>query len=283
MAASAMRSEVLLTPKPALVDQRSSGAHSDLTLDLMLLSIDVLESGFRELANVASGTRPSHNLRKRLGELGRKLEQDMLQATEGINTHRGAIWALGLLVAGASMRDDGLPGSSTIRNAAALATMPDPAVNRTMTNGTLASNRYGVPGARDEAATGFPHVTRFGLPTLSESRLRGDGEQAAAINALLAIMSNLSDTCLLHRGGMEALQFAQSQARSALSSGGIGTKKGLSCFMHLHEGLMQRWASPGGSADLLAATLFLDDLESPLSSGEKVSLAQGGTFGRDAI
>jgi triphosphoribosyl-dephospho-CoA synthase len=282
MAASALRSEVLLTPKPALVDRRGPGAHSDLSLDLMLRSVEVLEPGFRDLAGAASGAYPSFHLREALGEIGRQMERDMLHETDGVNTHRGAIWVLGLLVSGASMRDDKLPENATIRNAAALATLPD-RINPSKTNGEIARSRYGLPGARDEAISGFPHVVRFGLPALLESRRRGNGEQTAAIDALLAIMSNLSDTCLLHRGGMEALQFAQTHARDVLHAGGIGTDQGQVCFKVLHEGLMERWASPGGSADLLAATLFLDVLEGPPLANQSLHFEGGGFLGRDAF
>src|ERR1700733_3783275 len=98
LATAALVSEAILTPKPALVDKRGSGAHNDLTLETMLESALVLEPFFQEMARVSSGMRPNMSLREQLAECGRRAELAMQQATGGSNSHRGAIWCLGLLV-----------------------------------------------------------------------------------------------------------------------------------------------------------------------------------------
>jgi triphosphoribosyl-dephospho-CoA synthase len=107
---------------------------------------------------------------------------------------------------------------------------------------------------------GFPHVLKLGLPALRAARTRGASEDEARIEALLRIMTSLCDTCLLHRGGETALAAAQRGASSVLAAGGITNAAGIAAFAALEETLMGLWASPGGSADLLAATLFVDAL-----------------------
>jgi triphosphoribosyl-dephospho-CoA synthase len=108
----------------------------------------------------------------------------------------------------------------------------------------------------------FPHVLQAGLPALRRARQAGIAEECARLDALLSIMATLDDTCLLHRGGRAALDTAQQGAACVLSMGGSSTLAGLLELGRLHQRLMRLWASPGGSADLLAATLFLDRLSS---------------------
>jgi triphosphoribosyl-dephospho-CoA synthase len=118
-----------------------------------------------------------------------------------------------------------------------------------------------VAGARGEAQAAFPHAIRVGLPTLRAARDRTAPEDCARLDALMAIMASLDDTCLLHRGGLAALAAAQAGAKAVLAAGGTASPVGLQRLHRLHADLMARWASPGGSADLLAVTLFLDRLE----------------------
>jgi triphosphoribosyl-dephospho-CoA synthase len=77
---------------------------------------------------------------------------------------------------------------------------------------------------------------------------------------LLAIIATLDDTCLLHRGGRVALEAAQSGARDVLQAGGAAQPQGRAALARLDLLLNKLNASPGGAADLLAATLFLDTL-----------------------
>ena len=111
--------------------------------------------------------------------------------------------------------------------AAALARLPDACAPRTFSKGLRASRRWQVPGAREEAQRAFPHITTLALPQLLRSRAAGASEDQARLDALMASMTSLSDTCVLSRAGLDVQMLAQN-------------------------------ASPGGAADLLAATLFLD-------------------------
>lgn len=273
-AVTALIEEAQLTPKPALVDRRGSGAHSDLDLATMLRSAHALEPTFAALARTARRrAEPSALLRAELAQIGRAGEQDMLHATGGSNAHRGAIWIVGLLVAGASMA-----GSATRLNASHVCTLaaqtacfPDRFAAPADSHGERARQRYQVGGARREAQDGFPHVVEIGLPALLAARARGVNENAARVDALLSIMVSLDDTCLLHRAGLPGLHAAQQGARRVLQAGGSSTPDGHTALVTLEHALLSLNASPGGAADLLAATLFLDMLAHHDAGGSSAS------------
>lgn len=260
LAVSALIEEAELTPKPALVDRRGNGAHRDLDLPKLRRSAQSLRDGFTAMAQ-ASHESPLR-LRERIGRIGRDMEVQMMGATDGSNAHRGAIWALGLLVTVAAQNRPERNPARTAAAAAVLARLPDRFAPRRTSNGEQVRLRFGVAGARGEAQAGFPHAIRVGLPALRAARDSGVREDYARLDALMAIMASLNDTCLLHRGGSAALEEAKVGALDVLSVGGTSVPAGMERLHWLHEELMARWASPGGSADLLAVTLFLDRLES---------------------
>jgi triphosphoribosyl-dephospho-CoA synthase len=143
----------------------------------------------------------------------------MLAATNGSNAHRGVIWALGLLVVAAAQRPGESRPARIAATAAALARLPDRFAPRSLSNGERARWRFGATGARGEAQAGFPHAIKIGLPTLRAARGRGISEDCARLDALMAIMASLDDTCLLHRGGRKALQTAKTGASAVLAAG----------------------------------------------------------------
>jgi triphosphoribosyl-dephospho-CoA synthase len=258
LAVAAIRAEADLTPKPGLVDQRGSGAHTDMDLAMLHESADSLHIAFAECGAAATQSVPGPELRARLGEIGRAGERAMLEATRGVNTHRGALWALGLLSAGAAL-GGGPAGAVDI--AAQLAAIPDRHTTATESHGARARRRYGVPGAAGEAQAGFPHVRLHGLPALRAARRWGADEASARLEVLLALMATLDDTCVLHRGGPAGLRALQSGARAVQEAGGFRTPEGRRRFTALDNLCLTRRLSPGGSGDLLSATVFLDALD----------------------
>lgn len=257
-AVQALRDEARLSPKPALVDARGSGAHADLDLARMLRSARALRRPFVDMAVAAAGARVDAALRQRLAAIGRVAEQRMLMATQGSNAHRGAIWALGLLLGARAMLGAAADAAEVCATAARIARHPDAAhAAAAATHGARAVRRYGVAGARGQACSGFPHVLRCGLATLRRRLADGAATEHARLDALLAIMVELDDTCLLHRGGSAALHAAQAGARRVLALGGSADARGHAALLELDAELLARNASPGGSADLLSASLFL--------------------------
>ena len=195
-------------------------------------------------------------LREAIGRIGREGEQAMLTTTQGVNTHRGAIWALGLLVTAAALQP-----KSIALCAARLALLDDRYAPKPLSHGAQVAQRYGAHGAREEAQLGFPSVLQRGLPQLQKSRANGLGEQNARLDALLAIMTELADTCVLYRAGEPGLHAMQSGAQAVLDAGGSASLSGRRRLHELDQQLIALNASPGGAADLLAATLLLDRIE----------------------
>jgi triphosphoribosyl-dephospho-CoA synthase len=270
LAVEVLAAEAMLTPKPALVDGRGSGVHRDLDLPAMLKSANSLHGTFLNMAEAAAAARePNQALREQLARIGRSGERCMFAATGGSNAHRGAIWVLGLLVAARAIQGDESPRGGagpgaeagpreTAALAARIAAFPDRYAPAQDSHGARACRRYGVRGARGEAVAGFPHVIDVGLPAMWEARAKGADETCARLDALMAIMATLDDTCLLHRGGLSALQAAQGGARDTLMAGGSSSAAGRRALLRLDAELVKRNASPGGCADLLAACIFLD-------------------------
>jgi len=265
LAVEALIDEADLSPKPALVDRRGSGAHSDLHLGLMHASALSLWPAFKEMAEAAMTFGViGQPLREALGRIGREGEAAMLHTTEGVNTHRGAIWALGLLVTAAALDPQDCSAASLSLRAAKLALIDDRHVIAQASHGQQVARRYGAMGAKEQAQLGFPAVMQFGLPQLQRSRATGHGEQNARLDALLAIMTTLSDTCVLYRAGTAGLHAMQLGAQRVLDAGGSASLSGRRCLHQLDQQLLQLNASPGGAADLLAACLFIDSLEPAL-------------------
>ena len=280
LARQALVAEVELTPKPGLVDRRGAGAHSDLSLDLMRQSAAAIAPYFEAMGDSAQSMPFDRGLRTEVAAIGRAAESAMLQATNGSNTHKGAIWILGLLVTAASRGVD--PNPAVIaQDAAFLARLPDRAQPQLLSHGEMVRARYGATGARGEAFAGFPHVLHVGLPTLRAERNRARTETNSRLWALLNIMARLEDTCVLYRGGAEGLAIVQKGASDALLAGGPGSVAGELAMLRLDQELLIRNISPGGAADLLAATLFLDALEQGQNAIEDNSLSEEVSYGTD--
>jgi triphosphoribosyl-dephospho-CoA synthase len=256
-AVDALLAEALLTPKPGLVDASGRHSHPDMSLALLAASADALRDPLRECAEAARSMPSGPGLRESIGAIGRAGERRMLTTTDGVNTHRGALWALGLLSAGVAVAEN---ITDAVAFAAQLARLPDaaPVVSGGLSHGEHARLRYGAGGAVAEAQDGFAHVVGEGLPMLRSCRLRGEATDAAALNALMAIMASLDDTCVLHRGGVRGLDFVHRTAAGVLHAGGCATPEGRRRLERFCRHAQKRGLSMGGSADLLAATLFLD-------------------------
>ena len=122
-----------------------------------------------------------------------------------------------------------------------------------------ARRRFGAGGARAEATNGFPSVYHVGLPALRRGALVApDDAEPARVEACFALIAVVEDTNLLHRGGLDGLLFARRVARQFLGRGGVGAPDWRERAGAIHDSFVVRRLSPGGSADLLAMTLFVD-------------------------
>lgn len=261
LAVAALINEAELTPKPGLVDKNSNGSHSDMNIQLMLRSANSLRSTFYNMAKVSYSKQPSETLLKSLAEIGLNGEKLMFAATSGVNTHKGAIWSIGLLSSATSISGMNKSPDHIAEIAGKLARFKEKSPESYRTNGTRVKKIYGASGAVGEAQEDFINVIKFSLPILQNRRKAKIPENMARLDALMALMANVNDTCILSRGGNEALQVAKNGANKVLQYGGAYTKDGFEELLRLNKKLINLNVSPGGCADLLAATLFLDSIK----------------------
>jgi len=253
--------EVRTYPKPGLVSHVDSGSHADMDIATFQHSAAAIRRPFAALAAAgAQGRGMAH-----LGSIGLEAEAAMLAATGGINTHRGAIFGLGLLCAAAGARMVGNANRATPLGAIVAHRWGDDILRRPAllhSHGGTAWRRYGAGGARLEAAQGLPSVYQVGLPALNHgARMSaGDGE-AARVQACFALIAAVEDTNLLHRGGLDGLRFAQRAARVFLDEGGVGRRDWRERAASVHRAFIAHRLSPGGAADLLAMSLFVEACE----------------------
>lgn len=257
----ALIEEAFLTPKPGLIDKISSGSHTDMNLHTMEDSANALQSTFTKIAEISYKHPPNQELREKIASIGREGEKDMLKATGGVNTHKGAIWALGLIIsAKATMPNEKNP-DAILKIAGKIASFEDRNYQETETNGNRVKEKYKVSGAKEEAEAGFPTIRNIAIPAYLLSQSHGKTKEHIQIDVLLSLMAKVDDTCILHRGCMEDLQTIKKMADTAFRLGGNSTSLGNAAIETLAEYCLDKRLSPGGSADLLAATIFMMNLE----------------------
>ncbi|MBZ6488746.1 triphosphoribosyl-dephospho-CoA synthase [Priestia aryabhattai] len=258
MAVTALVDEAVLTPKPGLVDAATTGSHQDMNIETLLTSAYALQPTFSQIALYSQGKQPSQLLREEIARIGREGEQIMYTATDGVNTHKGAIWALGLLASATAVCGIQASPASITETAGQIARYADRFCPLHSSNGLRVKKQYGAKGAAGEAKQGFPRVIHIGLPALHKARKLGIHETSARIDTLVTLIANLDDTCILHRAGPVVLEEVKMAASNVLEAGGVSTPIGKQRLEALDTILLSSNASPGGSADLLAAVLFLD-------------------------
>jgi triphosphoribosyl-dephospho-CoA synthase len=220
--------------------------------------------GFEAMADAARRIgAPTIELREELGAIGRSTEWTATRAGCGVRIHRGATWAVGLLVAAAALELPQADAHTILASAKRLGGLRDRRAPLRPSRGSAASTTYGAAGARGEARAGFPHVKRA-LAALRTSRHAGSDEPVAKLDALLAIMSSLQDTTLLHAAGPAVLRMLKQHAAEAVEAGGAATAEGRAILATLDGELRERGLTAAGSSSLLAATFFLDGLRVPV-------------------
>jgi triphosphoribosyl-dephospho-CoA synthase len=264
-AKAALLEELETWPKPGLVSHVDSGSHTDMDASTLRASATAITPFYYQLT-VAGAAESGMN---RLREIGLEAERAMLAATSGVNTHRGAIFSLGLLCAAAGATWSPTRSQShwrakllgaTVRRRWGHAIMSGPIPLHS--HGTNALLKFGAGGARAQAAAGFPHAIEIGLPALRLGRrLAPKDAEAARVQGFFAILASMEDTNLLHRGGAVGLHYAQEAAIRFLEQGGIEHADWRERAVAVHRAFVVRRLSPGGCADVLAVTLFLDALE----------------------
>lgn len=259
----ALHDELALSPKPGLVTPFDRGSHDDMDAHTFMRSLFALRGYFVRIAGMGALHAPFDALER----CGIEAEARMLAATGGINTHRGAIFSLGLLcaAAGAAAVAGHHPTPALLRR-----TLLDRwgdalgarATRQSSLPGGIAARRHGLRSASAEAAAGFPVLFDTALPALQAATARGAIRQHALLDTLFHVMAVLDDSNLAHRGGLEGLRHAQHAARGFIAAGGAARPAGIEAALAIGRGFVGRRLSPGGSADTLAAACLVTRLSS---------------------
>lgn len=268
LATQALQAELDTTPKPGLVDKDNNGAHRDMDYALMQRSIDTLHPYFVKLALLGcADALPSHTA---IRDAGIEAEKAMLSATNGVNTHKGALFSMGLAVVAAAHEErkiaaneeqilkernggeDVLVSLQTTIKALA-ASFPD-------TNGThgskaklLSKGTTAIKGALDNAREGYEMLFAEWLPFYIERRKEHDAYTLH--KTLLRIMCDLDDTNVIYRTDLATAEEVKQEARALLNSFEEAVLK------DMDRHYTTRNISPGGAADMLSLTIFIGSIQ----------------------
>ncbi|MDO4191271.1 MAG: triphosphoribosyl-dephospho-CoA synthase [Bacteroidales bacterium] len=248
--ADALSSELNATPKPGLVDRHNNGAHRDMDYALMKKSIETISPFLMQMA-VKSQQELSVPL---LQQIGIEAEKAMMVATGGVNTHKGAIFAIGLAVSSWSYLSYRGKTFTTKDWSETIATLACQIKPQQSTNGTHAVKRYRLHGALDLAQHGYDIIFDDVLTWFVEQKKTEKDKNLLYIKTLLYIVSKVDDTNLYHRGGFDVAQQVKQKAGQLCN---CCTLEELELF---DKQCISLNVSPGGSADLLALTILIDKL-----------------------
>lgn len=264
LATQALQAELDTTPKPGLVDKDSNGAHRDMDYALMQRSIDTLHPYFVKLALLGcADALPTH---ASIRDIGIEAERAMLSATNGVNTHKGALFSMGLAVVAAAHEKNTDSLQTTIK--ALAASFPD-------TNGThgskaklLSKGTTAIKGALDNAREGYEMLFAEWLPFYIERRKERDAHTLH--KTLLRIMCDLDDTNVIYRTDLATAEEVKQEARALLDSFSKAhtaedKEKRIAAELLALKDMDKRYTarniSPGGAADMLSLTIFIGSIQ----------------------
>ncbi|QDP21936.1 triphosphoribosyl-dephospho-CoA synthase MdcB [Bradyrhizobium cosmicum] len=263
VAADCLVQELETWPKPGLVSHVDNGSHDDMDAATFRRSAAAIRPYLQGLADAGALGFGMGRLRI----IGLEAERAMFAATSGVNTHRGAIFGLGLLCAAAGAKAGGLVDPALSLGDVVARLWGDSILDGPVllhSHGSAARRRFRAGGARIEAANGFPSIYGIGLPALRRTTpVVPEDMEAARVEACFALIASVEDTNLLHRGGLDGLRFAHDAAQGFIDAGGVRAPGWRARAQSIHDSFVARRLSPGGSADLLAMTLFVDAHERP--------------------
>lgn len=283
LATQALQAELDTTPKPGLVDKDNNGAHRDMDYALMQRSIHTLHPYFVKLALLGcADALPTHTS---IRDIGIEAEKAMLSATNGVNTHKGALFSMGLAVVAAAHEErkiaaneeqilkernggeDVLVSLQTTIKALA-ASFPD-------TNGThgskaklLSKGTTAIKGALDNAREGYEMLFAEWLPFYIERRKERDAYTLH--KTLLRIMCDLDDTNVIYRTDLATAEEVKQEARALLDSFSKAhtaedKEKRIAAELLALKDMDKRYTarniSPGGAADMLSLTAFIGSIQ----------------------
>ena len=289
LATQALQAELDTTPKPGLVDKDNNGAHRDMDYALMQLSINTLHPYFVRLAFLGfADTLPSHTV---IRDTGIEAEKAMLEATNGVNTHKGALFSMGLAVVAAAYEEKKAAANKEVRGKereeeylsslqltikALAASFPDTSGTHGSKAKQLSNGTITIKGALDNAREGYEKLFAEWLPFYNERRKSHDAH--ALHKTLLRIMCDLDDTNVIYRTNVATAEEVKQEARALLASfeeayaaedkekcaSAIEEKCAsaeLLALKDMDRRYTERNISPGGAADMLSLTVFIGSIQ----------------------
>ena len=267
LAVKCLLDEVHTTPKPGLVDLNNNGSHTDMNVETFEKSALSLKPYFGECFKIGKETSnlSYDEVFPLLKEVGIVAEKNMYSVTDNVNTHKGAIYSLGLICSALgrlwsadfpfkSLKSICIEASNIIKNAVA----KDFKDKSYETFGKKLYLEQGIKGIRGEALSGFWSVLNISLPIYKKLRDKNLSKNDAGAITLLYLISNIYDTNLYKRGNTEGAEFARNITKELLASSPQPCKDEIEL---LDKAFIEKNLSPGGSADLLSLTYFLYELK----------------------
>lgn len=275
LAQRAILYEVSTTPKPGLVDRENSGAHKDMDFFTFMASSSALYRGLYEctMEGLLFNDEDSTRLLDKIRKPGIECEKAMFKATNGVNTHKGIIFSMGILCAAIGKMYSKRKTTRFIiedickevkKTAEGLTDKDFIGIEnkKTLTHGERLYKEYGFKGIRGEVESGFKSIGNRAVKRLRNWSI----DKELSINdlfleLLLIIMADSEDTNVIIRGGIESLDYVKNAAEEFLKCEGIHNPKAKESLRVMNDEFIKRNISPGGSADLLAVTIFLGMVE----------------------
>lgn len=264
LATQALQAELDTTPKPGLVDKDSNGAHRDMDYALMQRSIDTLHPYFVKLALLGcADALPTH---ASIRDIGIEAERAMLSATNGVNTHKGALFSMGLAVVAAAHEKNTDSLQTTIK--ALAASFPDTNSTHGSKAKLLSKGTTAIKGALDNAREGYEMLFAEWLPFYIERRKEHDAHTLH--KTLLRIMCDLDDTNVIYRTDLATAEEVKQEARALLDSFSKAhtaedKEKRIAAELLALKDMDKRYTarniSPGGAADMLSLTIFIGSIQ----------------------
>ena len=260
--------EAETTPKPGLVDRRNNGSHTDMDLPLLIKSAKALKAYFNTCFRNGYEHKGSaaQELFPVLQEAGKKAEKTMFETTGGVNTHKGAVFHMGLICGAAGYLYRGVLKYDIDELCETVRAVCSPGLEEHFASlsekepaaaGEELYLRYGMKGARGEAMSGYASVRNYALPVYRMQYRETADPEYAGCRSLLALIAQTEDTNMIRRGGIEKACKAAAEMREKLSSGRITIPE----IQRIDDAYIKDHLSPGGSADLLAVTYLLNRLD----------------------
>lgn len=268
LATQALQAELDTTPKPGLVDKDNNGAHRDMDYALMQRSINTLHPYFVKLAQLGcADALPTHTS---IRDIGIEAEKAMLSATNGVNTHKGALFSMGLAVVAAAHEErkiaaneeqilkEGNGGEDVLVSLqttikALAASFPDTSGTHGSKAKLLSKGTTAIKGALDNAREGYEMLFAEWLPFYIERRKEHDAYTLH--KTLLRIMCDLDDTNVIYRTNLATAEEVKQEARALLDSFSKAALK------DMDRRYTARNISPGGAADMLSLTIFIGSIQ----------------------